>query len=119
MKDEFRRLVRNYGLDVLDELDVSPFEYVDTFRMRDFLSEKYIKLDSLKKELLNLYDNILLNRDEEFFNYLKTLNVFTNSDNPVKYWWWHLEKVVSGELIVDVDKNEVIYNNKKYPINSI
>ena len=119
MTKDIRRLIRNYGLDVNDELDTSPFEYVNTFGVRDFLAKEYNKLDISQKELLSLYDKILLNRVKEIFDYLKDLNIWENNEHYIGYWWWHLDKIITKDLEVNIDKNFVIYKDKKYFINVI
>ena len=25
---------------------------------------------------------------------------FSNSDEPIEQWWWHLDKIISGEIVI-------------------
>ncbi|MEI4803801.1 hypothetical protein WAZ07_21675 [Bacillus sp. FJAT-51639] len=47
MSEELKKLIKNYGIDVEDELDVSPFEFAYTFRTRELLATQYELLVSL------------------------------------------------------------------------
>ncbi len=112
MSKELKKLIKNYGIDVVDELDVSPFEFEYTFRAREYLAKQYELLDIDDKEKLEYYDTILINRAKEFYEYLKPLKIWGNSNAPIEYWWWHLEKVISGELRVEIKNNEINYCGK-------
>ncbi|SFC82540.1 hypothetical protein SAMN04488168_11044 [Bacillus sp. 491mf] len=109
MSEELKKLIKNYGIDVEDELDVSPFEIAYTFRTREFLAKQYELLDSEDKKRLAYYDTVLISRAKEFYEYFKPLKIWGNSNVPIEYWWWHLEKIILGELIVEVEKNEINY----------
>ncbi|WP_143317700.1 hypothetical protein [Clostridium sp. HBUAS56017] len=109
MKEELKKMIDNYGIDVEDELDVSPFEFDYTFRTREYLAKEYELFDIDEKEKLKHYDKVLLSRAKEFYEYLKPLKIWGNNSSPIKYWWWHLDKVVSGQLKINIDKNEVDY----------
>ena len=112
MSEELKKLILNFGIDVEDELDVSPFDYDYTFRWREYLAKEYELLDSSDKEKLKYYDTILINRSKEFYEYLKPLKMWWNNTTPIKYWWWHLDKVISRELKVDIKMNEIKYNGE-------
>lgn len=109
MNEELKKLIKNYGIDVEDELDVSPFEFDYTFKTREYLAKHYEFIDTEEKEKLKCYDKVLISRANEFYEYLKPLKIWGNSSTSIKYWWWHLDKVISGKLKVNVDKNEVEY----------
>jgi hypothetical protein len=95
------KYLKNYATDVLDELDVSPFEYIDTFRVRDYLEENKIKFTEAEKKELKRLDLILLSRANEFYDYLKSTKCW-GSQQPIENWWWHLDKIVSGILKVEI-----------------
>lgn len=39
-----------------------------------------------------------------------------NRNEEIRKWWWHLDKVESGELIVNLEEDYVTYQNKKISI---
>ena len=117
MSEGLKKLIINYGIDVKDELDVSPFEFAYTFKCREYIAEEYESLDGNDKEKLQYYDTILISRAQEFYEYLKPIKIWGNSNALIKYWWWHLDKVISGKIKVDIKNNEVNYNGKIIKIN--
>ena len=117
MSKELKKLIKNYGIDMEDELDVSPFEFEYTFRTREYLAKQYELLDIDDKEKLEHYDTVLISRANEFYEYLKPLKIWGNSNAPIEYWWWHLEKVISGELRVEIKNNEISYHGETIKLN--
>ncbi|MFK0524692.1 hypothetical protein ACINKY_21060 [Paenibacillus illinoisensis] len=100
---DYTKMIELYGIDVEDELEVSPFEYLDTFGLRSDLYKNKDKLDQTERDLLQKYDQLLLERCEEFYNHLKKVYTFGDINKPLAEWWWHLDRVLSGELKVDLD----------------
>lgn len=109
-------LIKDYGIDVEDELLVSPFEYKYMLSVRDNIAEKYLHLNNDEKEQLLKYDEILLKRAIEFYEYLKPLKIWGDSKSPIYYWWWHLDKVISREINVILNQNKVVYKGISYNI---
>ncbi|KQY92042.1 hypothetical protein ASD24_22300 [Paenibacillus sp. Root52] len=99
---DYQKMIQLYGIDMEDELEVSPFEYLDTFGMRSDLHRNRDKLEQTDLQLLHKYDQMLLNRSEELYNYMKPVYSFNDTSKPIEEWWWHLDRVVTGELLVDV-----------------
>lgn len=112
MGEELKKLIKNYGVDMEDELDVSPFEYSYTFRNREYLAKNYKLLSNDEKELLQYYDSILLSRAKEFYDYLKPIKIWGESSISIKYWWYHLDKVISGKLKINLKENKLTYEDK-------
>jgi hypothetical protein len=112
MEEQLEKLIANYAIDLEDELNVSPFEYQYMLKTRDCLAKKYNLLDINQKEKLKKHDGILIQRVKEFYKYLLPIKIWENSNSPMKYWWWHLDKIISNELAVDLTKNQAIYNGK-------
>ncbi|MBP2644515.1 MAG: hypothetical protein H6Q67_2402 [Firmicutes bacterium] len=113
MNEDLKKLIKNYGIDVEDEFlkDASPFEINYTFETRQYLAKNYQLLDSEDKEKLEYFDAILFSRAREFYDYLKPVGVWGNN-LPLEYWWWHLDKIILGELAVDVSKKQINYQGK-------
>ncbi|AUG57136.1 hypothetical protein [Acetivibrio saccincola] len=108
--------IKDYGYDVSQVLDVSPFEYIDTFACRSYLTDIFYSLDDEDKAILKEYDKKLLLRAEEFYNYLKPIYRWGSSEKPYTHWWWHLDKVISGELNVDIEQWKVEINGETMSI---
>jgi len=107
--ESISKILYNYGIDIQDDLDVSPFEYVNTLRARDYLEERRLTLSDIHKKELKRLDSILLSRANEFYKYLKPTKCWGEKNIPIKNWWWHLDKIVAGIINVDVEKNLIRY----------
>ncbi|MDR6726121.1 hypothetical protein J2W91_004627 [Paenibacillus amylolyticus] len=101
---EYKKKISLYKLDVEGELNVSPFEYLDTFAIRSELHRSRDQLKQCDLQLIQYCDQQLLNRIEEFYSYIAEIYSFNDSKKPLEEWWWHLDRVVAGELIVELDK---------------
>ncbi|CAH1199293.1 hypothetical protein PAECIP111893_01298 [Paenibacillus plantiphilus] len=109
--------IRNFGYGISDELVLSPFEYHYLLASRSSLWEAYSALDEEDKVNLKEYDKALLDRAEEYHDYLQPIFIWNKSAEPITQWWWHLDKVLSGQLKVDVDNNQIEYDRQVYIIN--
>lgn len=60
-----------------------------------------IILDVVKKEaaLLRKYDQQLLDNVDRMYKHISKAYDFSLSKEPFTEWWWHLDKLVSGELL--------------------
>ncbi|TCS96869.1 hypothetical protein [Hazenella coriacea] len=115
-----KKIIENYGIDLEDDLeDVSPFEYNYTFHTRDFLAKEYCKLDDRGKEQLLNYDQVLLERAQDLYQLMSLVMNWEDNVAPINYWWWHLDKVITGKMKVLVEKNHVQYQGETYTINTI
>ena len=109
--DSIKRTLYNYSLDIKDNLEVSPFEYTtETFRIRDYFEEIRSTLSESQKKELKELDFILLSRAYEFYKYLKPIKCWGTKDISIKRWWWHLDKIVTGKIEVDIENNHVDYS---------
>jgi hypothetical protein len=104
---KINNVLDSYLDDVKEELDTSPFEYINLFKNRDFLEENNSSLTLDEKYKLREADKILLNRATEFYEHLKPLKFWGNNFVLTK-WWWHLDKIVQNKLYVDIENNKVI-----------
>ncbi len=109
MDNNLNRKINNYGMDVTEELTVSPFEYIDTFHIRSNLLKNYNKLTSEQKDQIRQYDLILLKRAKEFYDYVSEIHDWNRTLESINEWWWHLDKIIEGKLKVDIENNTVEY----------
>lgn len=98
---------------------MSPFEINYTFHTRDFLANEYSKLNDGDQEQLFKYDQILLERAQDFYQLMSSVMNWEENVAPINYWWWHLDKVVAGEMKVLIEHNQVQFQGNTYPINRI
>lgn len=85
--------IDHYGMDVKD-LDASPFEMVEMLRLRSKIHSYFRELTDEEKLEVNRYDLILLSNAKGFYNKLKLIHNFQNTNKPEDEWWWHLHNVV-------------------------
>ena len=105
-----QKRIETYGIDIDYISKVSAFELVNTLAIRDAIEEDYYSLTADEQTLLFEYDRKLLEKAELFYNELSQFYSF-NGLRPINYWWTHIDKVVTGELIVDLYKREVRLKN--------
>jgi len=91
--------INDYGM-LLDTLDLSPFETLNAMHLRSSLQKEINDMTNQQKLKLYQYDLYLLDRIEEFKKHLEEVYDFSSSDEPIEQWWWHLDKIVSGEIII-------------------
>lgn len=77
--------------------ELSPFETINDFHIRSRFQENFLFLSFEEKQLLYAADKKLFLHAKEIFEHIKGIYSF-NSSEPLSDWWWHLDKVVSGEL---------------------
>ncbi|QKY70208.1 hypothetical protein [Lentibacillus sp. CBA3610] len=91
--------VNDYGT-LLDSLNLSPFETLNALSLRSHLEKELNNMTNQEKLKLYLYDLYLLDNIEEFKKHLEQVYDFSDSDEPTEQWWWHLDKVISGEIVI-------------------
>lgn len=84
--ESISKILYDYGIDIQDDLDVSPFEYINTIRTRNYLEERRVTLSDIQKKELKRLDTILLSRVNEFYEYLK----------PTKCWEDNIYQLKTG-----------------------
>jgi hypothetical protein len=100
---QYKQDVLNYGEDIND-IEYSAYEHLRMLHDRTKLENVKHKLDMSEKNLLTMFDLILLNKAEEMAKHIGSVYDFSLSDKtdiPLKQWWWHLDKVAKGELYVE------------------
>lgn len=97
-------------------------EYIDLFYnmfiMRDDLENKFIyksKNKEVIKELKQL-DSLILKLLMIDNSKLLIQSNINNDNKLIKNWWWHLDKVNSGELVVNLKEEFIKFHNTKISI---
>lgn len=98
---EYKQTIENYGQDVSD-FDCSPFESIRMFHERSELQKVFDQLTFQEKVQLAQYDLVLIQNAEKMVEHVRIVYDFSLSTQPLDEWWWHLDKVASGELSLDV-----------------
>jgi len=93
--------IEQYGQDVSD-FEVSPFETINMLHLRSRLNKESHHLTVKERILLMKYDLELLENVDLMVEHIKTVYDFSKSTEPQEEWWWHLDKVASGELEVEI-----------------
>lgn len=107
------KVIQAYQMDIDGIGHVSPFEFDYAMLCRSNIEDRYDDLSLKEKKLLLDQDKRLLNNAQEYYADLKML--YGHRKEPLKHWWYHLDKIVSGELIVDLEKREVrVKNDNEY-----
>lgn len=103
-------LIKSYGIDIEYIGKTSGFELINTLAVRDKIEEEYYSLSTEERAILFEYDQNLLNNAVKFHSELSQFYNFS-SLKPLNHWWAHIDKVVSGELTVDLCTREVQFKN--------
>jgi len=96
----FDERIEDYG-SYVDDVDISPFEHLDAFLIRDSLYGNRHRLISRQQELLKHYDSLLIQNAEKIEKHMSRIYNFKSSVIIEKEkWWWHLDKIADGSLII-------------------
>lgn len=98
---EMKKKINEYGI-LLDSFDLSPFELKNGLHIRSIIEEDIDELSIKESFLLHKYDSYLLDNAERVVNKLSDIYNFSESKEPLNHWWWHLDKVISGDLIIKI-----------------
>lgn len=104
--------IEHYGMDVNDD-EISPFESLDMLHRRSRIQEHFEELSAPEKELLQRYDEVLIENAEKMHKHVSKVYDFKH-DRPMAHWWWHLDKIARKQLFVSITDSEVIMN--EFPI---
>ncbi|WP_284036979.1 hypothetical protein [Neobacillus sp. 114] len=78
------------------------FETIDMLHRRSRLYKDSSKMTQQERFLLMRYDLKLLENVERMVEHIGKVYDFFLSAEPLEEWWWHLDKVASGELEVEI-----------------
>lgn len=125
-KDILKQLVDNVlllfteYLELVQEWDDDESEYILMFKylfnMRDDINEYTRLADNSIIANIKKVDEIILEILQEDHNKRLLLSYCYRLEKPIKNWWWHLEKVESGDLVVKLEDGFIEYNNCKISI---
>ena len=104
--------IKHYKLDIDGIGHVSPFEFDYAMACRSMMEERYKDFSSKEKQLLLEQDKRLLNNAQKYFTELKML--YGARNEPVEHWWYHLDKIVSGELVVDLENRKIYLKDNEH-----
>ncbi|TWT13145.1 hypothetical protein [Planomicrobium sp. CPCC 101079] len=86
-----------YGEGITD-LETSPFEMLEAFHIRSELH--HLPLSKEEKKILAAYDLKLLSNVKHVFEHTNKIYDFSQSKEAVDEWWWHLDLLLKGEIIL-------------------
>jgi len=96
----FDERIEDYG-SYVDDVDISPFEHLDAFLIRDSLYGNRHRLLSRQQELLKHYDSLLIQNAEKIEKHMSRIYNFKSSATIEKEkWWWRLDKIADGSLVI-------------------
>ncbi|MCP3763838.1 hypothetical protein NLX67_15805 [Domibacillus sp. A3M-37] len=89
--------------EAIDDFEVSPFETVEIFHIRSEMNEVYYLLTQEEKKELEKCDCKIVENAASLVHHLQEVSDFKNTNRSLEEWWWHLSKVISGELPVAME----------------
>ena len=89
--------INQYRQDI-EDLDLSPFETLETLHFRSDLKNNYHLLNAEEKQELAKCDIKMIHNAEQILKHLNTIYDSSTSQHPIEDWWWHLDKLVNGEI---------------------
>ncbi|MBB6446720.1 hypothetical protein [Bacillus benzoevorans] len=96
-------IIEDYG-DYIDNFGASAIEFYNFVIVeRDFLEGVKDKLSNEQKRNLLVYDLNFIHKAESIYNFLKDDINFSEIANPIKHWWWHVDKIAKGSLSIKFD----------------
>jgi hypothetical protein len=93
----FFEKIQQYGEEIKSK-KVSGIEYMHMLHLRSELHKDYEKLTREERQQLALYDLELLKRAFEIKERLEEVFDFSLCDKPIQEWWWHLDKLIDGNI---------------------
>ncbi|MCL7747034.1 hypothetical protein [Halalkalibacter alkaliphilus] len=100
MKD-WSNMIRNFRLeteDIRDGNGLCELKTYYSFYVRSELYKNNNLLTDIEKIELSKADLLLLQNVETVYNHLSKKYNFITLEKPIEEWWWHLHKIISGEI---------------------
>jgi hypothetical protein len=91
--------IKRYEEDIFD-LDVSPFETIAILHLRSELERVFPAMNSDEQLELLSVDVKGLKNARNIADHLKDIYDSSTSKKPETEWWWHLDKVAEGKIII-------------------
>lgn len=92
------KLIRSFG-DSTNDFDTSPFEALEMLHIRSHLHK--LALTKEEQKALAANDLKLLSNSQEMFEHIRKVYDFSTSTEPLEEWWWHLDKLLKGEIVLN------------------
>jgi len=89
--------ILNYGDDVND-FESSPFESLLMLQDRSDIQKVFHQLSLEEQQLLAEYDALLFKNVHKMYRHIKKAYDFNLSKQPFSEGWWHLDKILKGNL---------------------
>lgn len=99
MMTEFMEKIGIYEEDIFD-FEISPFETVAALHLRSELEKEFENMNNKEQFKLLSVDIKVIENARKILNHISEIYDFTSSNKPEKEWWWHLNKVISGEIVI-------------------
>lgn len=93
--------IEMYGMEIKD-IKENLFVMIHMLQRRSKLETLINKLNKKEYETLMKYDSELVNVAADVTDHYPVIRVFLNVTMPESEWWWHLDKVNSGDLKVSL-----------------
>ncbi|WP_416150862.1 hypothetical protein ACM26V_07810 [Salipaludibacillus sp. HK11] len=94
----YKKLINRHADNIVDYKEIGPYETLNTLHVRSKLHKEYQKLTREEKRLLATVDLKTLQKIECIHEFLSGIYDFSKSKEPKEQWWWHIDKVISGEI---------------------
>lgn len=99
------------------DFEISPFETTNTLHLRSKLQEQFSSLTAEEQNSLLVADLEIIKNAKGITEHLSRIYDSKDSHCPISEWWWHIDKIASGELLLKGLEFE--YKPKKTEIGSL
>lgn len=99
MINSYSEKIERYEIGIFN-LDVSPFENIAILHLRSNLEKEFENMNSDEQLKLLSIDIDVIKNARNIANHISEVYDFSTSNKPESEWWWHLDKIISGELVV-------------------
>ncbi|WP_106494819.1 hypothetical protein [Lentibacillus sp. Marseille-P4043] len=100
--------IERYGREIRD-LTVSPFETMEMLHLRSALEKEISNMDENEQLRLLYFDLEVIQNIQNIYEHINNIYDFSTSKEPDTEWWWHLDKVINGEIRI---KSYPLYTEK-------
>ncbi|WP_456364317.1 hypothetical protein [Priestia aryabhattai] len=90
-----------YGMEIKD-IKENLFVMIQMLQRRSKIETQINKLNIEEYQKLMKYDLELVNIAADVTDHYPVIRIFLNATKPESEWWWHLDKVNSGDLKISL-----------------
>ncbi|MGF7535175.1 hypothetical protein AAGG74_16095 [Bacillus mexicanus] len=91
--------IQVYKSDIF-EFDISPFEIFQVLFLRSELEKQFTSMSEEEKIALLTADLKVIKNSKKIVEHIGKIYDFSESKHPTSEWWWHLDKVSRGEMVI-------------------